>query len=110
MIVRLAGGENIFNDVRGSWGTVSWADVVARNPEVIVLVDATWSPAAEKRQWLLANSAFAEIEAVKHRRFLTMNFSDATPGVRNAAAVRKVAETLYPERFNPGEVQSPSSK
>ncbi len=109
-IVRLAGGENVFDDVRGSWGTVSWADVVARNPEVIVLVDATWAPAAEKRKWLLANSALAGIDAVKQRRFVTMNFSDATPGVRNVAAVRTVAETLYPEKFRPGEGPSPTSK
>jgi iron complex transport system substrate-binding protein len=109
-ILQLAGGQNIFEDVRGSWGTVSWVDVVARNPEVIVLVDATWAPAAEKRDWLLANSALAEIDAVKHRRFVTMNFSDAAPGVRNVAAVRKVAESLYPEKFRPGKGPSPTAK
>ena len=105
-ILRLAGGKNIFDDVRGSWGTVAWEDVVARNPEVIVLVDSTWSPAAQKRQWLLGNRAFAGIEAVKHLRFVTINFSDATPGIRNVATARKLAETLYPERFRLGEAQS----
>jgi iron complex transport system substrate-binding protein len=109
-IVRLAGGRNVFDDVRGAWGTVSWADVVARNPEVIVLVNATWAPAAEKRTWLLANSGLAEIDAVKHRRLVTINFSDATPGVRNVAAVRKVAEALYPEKFRPSEGASPMSR
>jgi iron complex transport system substrate-binding protein len=102
-ILQFAGGKNIFDDVGGSLGTVAWEDVVARNPEVIVLVDATWFPAAQKRQWLLDNSAFAGIEAVKRGRFVTINFSDATPGIRNVAAVRKVAETLYPERFTPGD-------
>jgi iron complex transport system substrate-binding protein len=108
-ILRLAGGANIFDDVRGSWGTVSWADVVARNPQVIVFADATWAPAADKLKWLLANSALAEVDAVKHGRFVTMNFSDATPGIRNVAAVRKIAETLYPERFRPSEEQRPVS-
>ena len=105
-ILRLAGGKNIFDDVRGAWQTVAWEDVVAQDPEVIVLVDSTWSPAAEKREWLLGNSAFAGIDAVKHRRFVTINFSDATPGVRNVATVRKLAETLYPERFRPGEARN----
>ena len=109
-ILRLAGGENVFHDVRGSWGTVSWDDVVARNPDVIVLVDATWAPAAEKREWLLTNSALADMEAVKSRRFITINFSDATPGIRNVAAVRKVAETLYPERFTSGATPHPTSR
>jgi iron complex transport system substrate-binding protein len=105
-ILRLAGGENVFHDVRGSWGTVAWADVVARSPEVIVLVDATWAPADQKRQWLLDDSALAGIEAVKHRRFVTVSFSDATPGIRNVATVRKVAEALYPERFRTGHARS----
>jgi iron complex transport system substrate-binding protein len=107
-ILQLAGGRNIFDDLRGAWGTVAWEDVVARNPEVIVLVDATWAPAAQKRQWLLDNSAVAGIEAVKNLRFVTINFSDATPGIRNVATVRKLAETLYPERFRRAEARSPS--
>ena len=37
-ILRLAGAQNVFHDVRGTWGTVSWDEVIARNPEVIVLV------------------------------------------------------------------------
>jgi iron complex transport system substrate-binding protein len=105
-ILRLAGGANVFDDVRGSWGTVMWQDVVERNPDVIVLVDATWAPAAQKRQWLLGNSALSGIEAVKHRRFVTINFSDATPGIRNVAAVHKIAEALYPDRFKLGEARN----
>jgi iron complex transport system substrate-binding protein len=98
-ILRLAGAQNIFSDARGSWATVSWDEVVARNPEVIVLVDASWAPASQKRQWLTANSARAGIDAVKHRRFVTIDFSDSTPGIRNIAAVRRVAEALYPDKF-----------
>ena len=99
-ILRLSGAQNIFPDLPGTWGTVQWDDVIARNPDVIVLVDAAWAPAAQKRQWLLANDVFAGIEAVKHQRFVTVSFSDATPGIRNVSAVRKVAEALYPDRFS----------
>ena len=109
-ILRLAGAQNIFHDVRGTWGTVSWDDVIVRNPEVIVLVDAAWAPAAQKQQWLLTNAEFGEIDAVKHRRFVTVSFSDATPGVRNVATVRKVATALYPEKFSIGQVQNSTSK
>lgn len=98
-ILRLSGGENIFPDLRGTWGTVSWKDVIERNPEVIVLVDAGWAPAAQKRELLLTNAAFAGIDAVRNQRFVTVTFSDATPGVRNIAAVRKVAQALYPDKF-----------
>jgi iron complex transport system substrate-binding protein len=98
-ILRLAGAQNIFSDVRGSWATVSWDEVVARNPEVVVLVNSSWSLVSQKRQWLSAISARAGIDAVKHQRFVTVDFSDSTPGIRNITAVRRVAEALYPEKF-----------
>ena len=98
-ILRLAGAENIFADARGSWATVSWDEVVSRNPDVIVLVNASWAPVAQKQQWLSANNARAGIDAVKHQRFVTIDFSSSTPGIRNIAAVRRVAEALYPDKF-----------
>ncbi len=98
-ILRLVGAENVFQDIPGSWTHVSWEDVVARNPDAIVLANAAWSPAAEKRARLTTSSAYASIEAVKRRRFITIDFGDSTPGIRMVTAVRTVAEALYPERF-----------
>ena len=98
-ILRLAGAQNIFSDMRGAWATVSWDEVVARNPEVVVLVNSSWSQVAQKRQWLSAVDAKAGIDAVKHQRFVTIDFSSSTPGIRNIAAVRQLAESLYPDRF-----------
>jgi len=98
-ILRLAGAQNIFSDARGSWATVSWDEVVARNPEVVVLVNASWSMVSQKRELLSATRARAGIDAVRHQRFVTIDFSSSTPGIRNVAAVRKVAESLYPEKF-----------
>jgi iron complex transport system substrate-binding protein len=83
-----------------AWGTVGWNDVIERNPDVIVLVDASWAPAAQKQEWLLSNEQFSRMDAVKNRRFVRVTFSDATPGIRNIATVRKVAEALYPEKFS----------
>jgi len=52
-----------------------------------------------KQQWLSANNARTVIDAVQHQRFVTIDFSSSTPGIRNIAAVRRVAEALYPDRF-----------
>jgi iron complex transport system substrate-binding protein len=98
-IIRLAGAENVFKDTPGSWKTVSWEEVVARNPDAIVLVDASWSPAAGKRVFLTSSKAFSSIEAIKAQRFVTIDFSASTPGIRIVAAVRKLAEALYPGQF-----------
>ena len=94
-----ADGKNIFDDVPGRWGTVNWEEVIARDPEVIVLTDALWSTAQEKLDLLNNTPAYADITAVKNQRYVILKFSSFVPGVRNAAAVGLLAKGFYPERF-----------
>ena len=98
-ILRLVGATNIFSDTPGSWTTVNWEAVIARNPDVIVLANASWSTAATKRHLLFSKRALAGVEAIKQKRIVEIDFAYTTPGIRNVAAVRRLAEALYPERF-----------
>jgi len=99
LIMELAGAENVFADIPGAWETISWEEIVARDADAIVLIDAGWSTAAEKKALLTGAPAYASLTAIKQDRFITIPFSHAAAGIRNAAAVRLVAEGLYPERF-----------
>ena len=94
------GGKNIFDDVGGRWSTVNWEEVIARDPEVIVLTDAVWSSSQEKKDLLLNTAAYADITAVKNQRFVVLNFTSLVPGIRNPGAIRQLAESIYPDRFN----------
>ncbi len=78
---------------------MSWEAVIARNPDVIVLANASWSTAAAKRELLLSKKALAGVEAIKQQRIVEIDFAYTTPGIRNVAAVRTLAAALYPERF-----------
>jgi iron complex transport system substrate-binding protein len=98
-ILRLLGATNIFADTPGSWTPVSWEAVIARNPDVIVLANASWSTAAAKRQLLSSRKALASVKAIRQKRIVEIDFAYTTPGIRNVAAVRKLAEALYPDRF-----------
>ncbi|WP_339381284.1 ABC transporter substrate-binding protein [Brasilonema sp. UFV-L1] len=100
-IIELAGGENIFKDIqkKEAWVRVNWEDVIARQPDVIVLIDASWSPASEKRRLLKSNPAYSQLKAVQQDKFIVLGFSYTMPGIRNVAGVRKLAQALYPERF-----------
>ncbi len=98
-IMRLAQAKNVFEDVPGSWGTVTWEEVVARNPNTIVLVDASWSPAADKQKALESDPAVASVDAVKNQNYVILAFSSTTPGIRNVAAVEDLAKQLYPDKF-----------
>jgi iron complex transport system substrate-binding protein len=98
-ILRMVGATNIFADTPGSWTPVSWEAVIARNPDVIVLANATWSTAAQKRAQLKNAKALATVDAITKNRMVDIDFAYTTPGIRNVAAVRKLAEALYPDRF-----------
>ncbi|PIE41091.1 MAG: ABC transporter substrate-binding protein [Gammaproteobacteria bacterium] len=51
-IIRLAGGENTFSDINDSWEIVSQEQVISRPVDLIVLIEATWDTANEKRKKL----------------------------------------------------------
>ncbi|MBB6100021.1 iron complex transport system substrate-binding protein [Deinobacterium chartae] len=96
MILRMVGARNVFEDLPGSWGEVSWEAVLSRPIDAIVVADASWSPAAEKIAALTGNPVYADIRAVRERRFIVVPFSETTPGVRVLAAAQRVARGLYP--------------
>ena len=95
-MIETAGGKNIFDEVAGRWKTVSWEEVIDRDPELIALTDADWSTSQEKMDLLLNDPALADITAVKEKRFVVLKFSSLVPGIRNATAIEKLAEALSP--------------
>ncbi|NTU79704.1 MAG: ABC transporter substrate-binding protein [Chloroflexales bacterium] len=98
-IIALAGGENIFADLDKTFGEPSWEEVVARDPEVILIFDYGDTTVEQKQDFLLANPALAEVSAIKNQRFAVLPLSSVVAGVRNPAAVGQVAQALFPEAF-----------
>ncbi|WP_299603013.1 ABC transporter substrate-binding protein [uncultured Tateyamaria sp.] len=96
-LIEAAGGANIMNDFEKSWATVGWEAVVERNPEIIVIVNYGEVTAEEKRVFMMSNPAFAEIDAVKNNRFVTLEYVEATPGPRNINAVKTLAAAFRVE-------------
>lgn len=96
-LIAAAGGINIMDDFGKSWATVGWEAVVERNPEVIVIVNYGEVTAEEKRAFMMSNPAFADIDAVKNDRFVTLEYVEATPGPRNIAAVKTLAAAFRSE-------------
>jgi iron complex transport system substrate-binding protein len=99
MIIEAAGAQNIFDDVEGNWATVSWEEVVIRDPQAIVVIDAEWSTAQEKIDLLRNDPAYSSITAVQDERFVAIPFSATTVGVRNVSAVIELAKGLYPDKL-----------
>ena len=94
-LIEAAGGVNVMNGFEKSWGTVTWEEVVAQNPEVIIIVNYGSVTAEQKRAFMMANPAFANIEAVKNDRFVTLEYVEATPGPRNIKAIKTLAKAFW---------------
>jgi len=93
-LIEAAGGINIMDDFQKSWGTVTWEEVIDRNPEIVVIVNYGKVTAEQKRKFMMSNPAFANIDAVKNDRFVTLKYVEATPGPRNIKAIKKLAKEL----------------
>lgn len=101
LVLDAVGAENVFADVDADWAEGSWEDVVAADPDVIVLADADWDRARDKIAHLRRDPVLSRLTAVRERRFVTVPFSESTVGVRlvdGAAAVARQLDDLDLER------------
>jgi len=94
-LIEAAGGRNIMDDFNKSWGTVTWEEVVERDPQVVVIVNYGDVTAEQKRDYMMSNPAFKNISAVKNDRFVTLEYVEATPGPRNIKAVKTLAGAFW---------------
>lgn len=98
-LIESAGGTNIFADVQKDWVTVSWEEVVARDPEVILVSDSSWVSFEDNVAFLKSLPELADVSAVQNERFVPMSYKQATPGLENVVALRNIAKALHPERL-----------
>lgn len=97
-MIEEAGGRNIFDDIPSNWPAGNWEDVVQRNPQWIVIIDYGQPHAQGKIDFLLAKPELAGVDAIREKRFFVMTYAEATPGPRNIARARALAQDLHPDR------------
>lgn len=102
-LIEKAGGTSIFADLDKAFATVSWEQIVERNPDVIVIVDYGLEQGGEtyesKLKFLKENNMLKNVNAIKNDRFIRVGLADITPGIRNVEAIKTLAAGLYPEKF-----------
>ena len=98
-LISLGGGTNIFASLKQSWTSVSWEQVVAAQPQCIIINDYGTPTAAQKEKFLETFAATKDLPAVKNRCFLPLAYDEVTPGPRNAQAVVAIAHWLHPAAF-----------
>ena len=96
LLIGLAGGHNIFDDLSDQqWVTVSFEEVLARNPDVILIHDYDSPSVEEKIAEIKSIPTLAQLDCVKNERFATITLESVLPGNRMAYAVEQMAEDFY---------------
>lgn len=100
LLIGLAGGNNLFADLNEKqWITVSYEEVLVREPDVILIHDYDAPSVEEKIAEIKANPTLSELDCVKNERFAVISLESVLPGNRMAPAVESMAAAFYPEIF-----------
>lgn len=94
LVMETVGLRNVAADVKQTWTSLGWESIVADDPDVIILIDASWNTAASKIASLEANPATANLRAVKNHRYITLPFPASEAGVRTVDAAVSVSKQL----------------
>ncbi|MEX0890785.1 MAG: helical backbone metal receptor [Gemmatimonadota bacterium] len=94
-LITLAGGRNVFHDARRPWPQVGMEAVVARAPDVVLIVRDR--PPADPAAALAALPGWRALGAVREGRVVALDADVFNrPGVRVGEAARLLAEALHP--------------
>ena len=97
ILIEKAGGKNIFSDItEKQWITVSYEDVLKRNPDVILIHDYDSPSVEEKIAEIKSNPSLAQLDCVKNNRFVTITLESVLPGNRMAYTVELLSKAFYP--------------
>ncbi|WP_336250324.1 ABC transporter substrate-binding protein [Stomatohabitans albus] len=94
LILDAVGLTNAFADQQKNWFNGSWEDVIAADPDWIVLIDATWGPADQKKEYLKNDPALNRLRAVQEEKYLVIPYSETTPGVTMVDGAQRLAAQL----------------
>ena len=86
LVMQQSGLTNLFPDLPGSFKCVPIADVIALDPDVMVLVEAGFNPSLDKIRWLYNHTDFCQKRYVQHADYIKVPFSASSLGPRNGAA------------------------
>jgi iron complex transport system substrate-binding protein len=97
-LISLAGGENLGSSLGSEWVQISIEELIARNPDIIILGSAHWGGVTPEE--VKGRTGWGALDAVKNDRLFT--FDDdlvSRPGPRLIDGLEAMAKLLHPELF-----------
>ncbi len=96
-VFTLVGAENIAGDVDFQWPALSEEDIIAKNPDVIIVGDTYTENAVDA---ILSIDAWKDVEAVKNKAVYSIDgdaFNQPNQYVMNSAY--DIAQDMYPDEY-----------
>lgn len=95
LLIDEAGGENIFSDIDKQFATVGWEDVIAKNPDYIILHETPGDKGAENLISILKNNKeLANVNAIKNEKFIVVPLRYMFSGIYTVDAFEIIVEGL----------------
>jgi iron complex transport system substrate-binding protein len=105
-LVAIAGGVNLFGEAGKHSPWMTWEELVARDPEVIVILPCGWDIARSQGEmhWLTNRPEWRDLRAVHTGRVAITDGNQFfnRPGPRVVESAEILAEILHPEDFQFG--------
>jgi len=98
LLISMAGAQNLGHELEGDWVQVSVEDLIAKNPDYILLGDYVWG--GIKPEDVAARPGWDAMQAVKDGKVLP--FDDnlvSRPGPRMVDGLEELARLLHPEIY-----------
>lgn len=100
--LKLIGVKNVLSGqgVDKTWAKANWEDIVAADPEYIIICDygvsARNTDDLDKKVARLKNNpALRSVSAVKNHKFIRVKLSEITPGIRGVEALERLAKEIH---------------
>ena len=91
-LLAASGARNVLADIPLSRVTVSNETLLAKDPDVILLADALWSPATRKRQLLTTDPVLSKLRAVRENRLIDIPFTHVVPNMGSGQVVLSLTQ------------------
>ncbi len=96
-LISLSGGFNIGQALAGQYAPISSEEIIAQNPEIILLADAPYGVTPEV---IAARAGWEAIAAVENGKVFEFDpFLVSVPGPRMVDGLEAMAKLLHPEAF-----------
>jgi len=102
-----AGGVNVFAELDDAWDAVTVDDVIAANPDYIIIHDYSNSSYADKVKALQEDEQLQYLDCVRNSCFIKLPLTNVMPGMRSAVTVEKLANKMFAELFTVAETAQP---